>query len=161
MNEPDRAVPTTKDINQRPSRARYDKVKSTLDLKWRRRSPQAERMLREVVDALWDSFGESPWTRCGVWVLQPDGKAFLPGPARPAPAAAAVAAEGLLAAVLAAGQSRGEEGRLAVPVLDKDGRPWAVLEVVSGAGFDDMDQRWLERLLKAVSQAPRPEKPPL
>ena len=50
-----------RDILNRPSRARYDKVKHVLDLKWRRRAPQAERMMREIVDGLWDAFGGSPW----------------------------------------------------------------------------------------------------
>jgi hypothetical protein len=159
MNDADDARPAQKDISERPSRARYDKVKSALDLKWRRRSPQAERMMREVVDALWDAFGGNPWTRCGVWTLQPDGAAFQPGPARPEPNRGSIPSEGIMAEALAEGRPAGGDGRLAVPVLDKDGKAWAVLEVVSPAPFDDMDKRWLERLLKAFQQAPRPERP--
>ncbi len=149
------------DILNRPSRARYDKVKHGLDLKWRRRAPQAERMMREIVDGLWDAFGGSPWTWCGVWMPQPDGKAFQPGPARPAPAAAAVPAEGLLGEVLAKGEPRLNGAVIAVPVLDKNGRPWAVFEAKSSAPFDDMDARWIERMFKAFQAIERPEHPPL
>ncbi len=61
MNQQARRNPgptlTGPDIKARPSRARYDKVKHVLDLKWRRRAPQTERMMREIVDELWDAFG--------------------------------------------------------------------------------------------------------
>lgn len=137
------------DLSARPSRARYDKVKAALDLKWRRRAPQSERMMREVVDGLWDAFGGSPWTWCGLWTPQPDGKAFQPGVARPQPAAAAVPAEGPLGEALASGRSRRAGSAIAVPVLDRNGRVLAVFEAKSAAAFDDMDERWIERLFKA------------
>lgn len=161
MNEPE---PTPdhdahRDIKDRPSRARYDKVKHGLDLKWRRRAPQPERMMREVVDGLWDAFGGSPWTWCGVWVLQPDGKAFQPGAARPDPAGAAIAVDGALGAAFSAGESKREGGDIAVPVLDKNGRAWAVFQAKASAPFDDMDARWIERLFKAFQVIERPETP--
>jgi putative methionine-R-sulfoxide reductase with GAF domain len=134
---------------ERPSRARYNQVKSTLDLKWRRRAPQAERMMREVVDGLWDAFGEAPWTWCGFWLLQPDGKALQPGPARLEAAAAAVPATGELGLAASSGEPRRAGGVIFVPVLDKNGRVVSVFEVRSTVDFDDMDARWIERLLKA------------
>ena len=158
MNEPERALSTDLDIKDRPSRARYDKVKHALDVKWRRRELQPERMMREVIDGLWDAFGGSPWSWCGVWLPQPDGMAFHPGAARPAPAAA-VPAAGALKEALTAGLSRREGGVIAVPILDKDGRPWAVFEAKSSSPFDDMDARWLERLFKAFQDVERPERP--
>jgi hypothetical protein len=148
-----------RDILNRPSRARYDKVKHALDLKWRRRAPQAERMMREIVDGLWDSFGGSPWTWCGVWMPQPDGKAFQPGPARPEPASAAVPAVGALAAALSSAAPSRADGGICVPVLDKNGRAWAVFEAKSATAFDDMDARWIERLFKAFQLIERPEHP--
>ena len=148
-----------RDILNRPSRARYDKVKHTLDLKWRRRAPQTERMMREIVDRLWDAFGGSPWTWCGIWLPQPDGKAFQPGPARPDPAAAAVPAAGPLGEAYTAGEPRLAGPHIAVPVLDKNGRPWAVFEAKSAAPFDEMDARWIERLFKAFQTIERPEHP--
>lgn len=163
MNEPE-SMPAdeaekAKALLKRPSRARYDKVKHELDLKWRRRSPQAERMTREIVDHLWDAFGGAPWKWCGVWLPQPDGKAFQPGPARPEPAGVAVPVAGVLGEVLAKGEPRMDGTDIVVPVLDKNGRAWAVFEAKSTAAFDDMDMRWIERLFKAFQAIERPESP--
>ena len=161
MNEPESrssaAPDASRDILNRPSRARYDKVKHTLDLKWRRRAPQAERMMREIVDGLWDAFGGSPWTWCGLWMPQPDGKAFQPGPARPEPAPAAVPAAGALGSTLSSAAPSRAPGGICVPVLDKNGRAWAVFEAKSAADFDDMDARWIERLFKAFQSIERPD----
>lgn len=159
MNQPE-GIPdrdAARDITARPSRARYDKVKAGLDLKWRRRAPQPERMMREIVDALWDAFGGSPWTWCGMWIPQPDGKAFQPGPARPEPAPAAVPAAGLLGDAFAAGEPRSSGGDIAVAVLDKNGRPWFAFQAKSPAPFDDMDARWIERMFKAFQTIERPD----
>ena len=153
MNEP------PADILKRPSRARYDKVKHALDLKWRRRAPQTERMMREVVDGLWDAFGGCPWIWCGVWLPQPDGKALQPGPARPEAAASAVAAAGPLGEALSSSAPNRAGGAIRVPVLDKHGRAWAVFEAKSAAAFDDMDARWIERLFKSFQALERPEHP--
>ncbi len=146
-------------IKDRPSRARYDKVKHALDLKWRRRQPQPSRMMREIVDGLWDAFGDSPWTWCGLWIAQPDGKAFQPGAARPSPAAQVVAAEGLIGECFSANAPRREEGRIAVPVQDNNGRAWAVFEAKSPVPFDEMDERWIERMFKAFQTIERTEPP--
>jgi hypothetical protein len=118
-------------------------------------------MMREIVDGLWDAFGGSPWTWCGVWMPQPDGKAFQPGPARPEPAAAAVSGRGPSRRCSAKGEPRLDGAVIAVPVLDKNGRPWAVFEAKSSAPFDDMDARWIERMFKAFQAIERPEHPPL
>ena len=147
MSDEYRETQPPKDIRERPSRARYDKIKSTLDLKWRRRALQSERMTRELADHLWDAF-EKPWTWCGFWYLQPDGKAFQPGPARPEPATAAVPNEGPLAEAIRTTESIRAEGKIYVPVLDKNARVWAVFEARSSAPFDEMDARWIERLFK-------------
>ena len=148
-------------INDRPSRARYDKVKSILDVKWRRRAPQPERMMRELVDTLWDHFGEDPWTWCGLWTPQPDGKAYQPGQARPSPAPAPAAAEGALQECFSANLPKTAAGSIFVPVQDKNGRAWSVFEVRSKAAFDDMDARWLERLFKVFQTIERPLPPAL
>lgn len=159
------SAPKPLDIKNRPSRARYDKVKSGLDMKWRRRAPQAERIMREVVDALWDAFEGSPWLRCGLWVLQPDGKAFHPGPARPDPAPASVPVDGPRGETITSGLPRnaaeGGSFALYVPVQDKNGKPWAVFEAFSSTPFDDMDARWVERLFKIFQTIDRPGLPPL
>ncbi|NNN07171.1 MAG: hypothetical protein HKL90_14860 [Elusimicrobia bacterium] len=141
------AEPGPDGLAGRPSRARYDRVRTALDRKWRRREPQPERMLRELVDALWDAFEGGAWTWCGVWLVGPDGRALTPGRALPA-AAPAVPSSGPLVDALAATSAVRAPGAIAVPVVDKDGRVWAALEVKSSSDFDEMDARWLERLVK-------------
>ena len=154
MND-DKPALGAKDFSARPSRARYDKVKSTLDLKWRRRQLQSDRMMREVVDQLWDVFGGQPWTFCGFWILQPDGTAFQPGPARPEAGKAPRPSTGPIGLALTALDSKAGATEIFVPTFDKNQRVWAVLEVRSPAPFDDMDARWLERLLKAFQTVER------
>ena len=46
------------------------------------------------------------------------------------------------------------QSEIAVPVFDPKGKVWAVLDVDSEAlsAFDEMDQRWLERLLKVFAE---------
>ncbi len=158
MSDEKRREQAMKDIRERPSRARYDKIKSALDLKWRRRVLQSERMTRELADALWDSF-ENPWTWCGFWLLQPDGKAFQPGPARPEPAPAGIAADGAIAEALNTGDSKLGQTTIFVPVFDKNARVWAVFEARSSAPFDDMDARWIERLFKPFQTIEKPLPP--
>ncbi len=155
MTDEYRETQPPKDIRDRPSRARYDKIKSTLDLKWRRRALQSERMTRELADALWDSF-EKPWTWCGFWLLQPDGKAFQPGPARPEPATAAVPNEGPFSDAIRTTEPVRAGEKIYVPVLDKNARVWAVFEARSTAAFDDMDARWIERLFKPFQTIEKP-----
>jgi len=145
----------------RPSRARYDKVKATVGLKWRRREPQPERMMRDLVDALWDAFGGNPWTWCGFWLPQPDGKAFHAGAARPDHAPAPAPMDGIAGRALTSGAAQREGTCVAAPVLDKNGRAWAAFEVKSSAAFDDMDVRWIEQLLRPFQAIERPAPPPL
>ncbi len=147
MSDENRREQAMKDIRERPSRARYDKIKSTLDLKWRRRALQSERMTRELTDHLWGAF-ENPWSWCGFWLLQPDGKTFQPGPARPEPAPAQIPVEGAIADALRTGDSKSGGTTMFVPVFDKNARVWAVFEARSTVPFDDMDARWIERLFK-------------
>ena len=132
----------------RPSRARYDRVRVALDGKWRRREPQPERMLREVVEALWDAFEPAGWSAVRVWLADGEGalKAGhgLPAPeTSPAASGAARARESNATVV--------EVGAAFTPVSDLDGRVWAVLETRSPGGFDEMDARWLERLVKPLA----------
>lgn len=151
-------LPPAKDIRERPARARYDKVKANLDLKWRRRDPQIERMMRETVDGLSEAFIGAPWIWCGVWILQPDGKAFQPGPARPSPAPEAIPAEGPIAEALTGAPAKPGAKSVFVPLLDKNGRVWAVFEARSENEFDEMDARWVERLFKPLQFVERPDR---
>ena len=73
-------------ILNRPSRARYNKVHAELDRKWRRRELKSERMMREVVDVLWDTFAGAPYSWCGFYVLAHSGTELILGPHRDKPA---------------------------------------------------------------------------
>lgn len=163
-------------IKGRPSRARYDKVRSVLETKWRRRELKSERMMREVVDALWDQFGGSPYSWCGFYVLQPDGQALILGPHRDKPACSPLAMTGVCGKVARAGEaalvpdvaSLGEGyiecdpktvSEIVLPVFDHKGQVWAVFDADSEqpSAFDEMDQRWLERILKNFQDVGKPE----
>lgn len=151
----------------RPSRARYDRVYHTLDRKWRRRELSKERMMREVVDELWDQFAGAPYSWCGFYSLQPDGQALILGAHRDKPACSPLPMHGVCGQVARTGKAMivpdvkalGEAhvecdpknvSEICVPVRDYDGKVIAVFDVDSAqpAAFDEMDQRWLERILK-------------
>src|SRR3989339_2190531 len=82
-------------LKGRPSRARYDKVHLALERKWRRRELRPERMMREVVDALWDSFAQSPYCWCGFYLLSADAAVLILGPHRDHPRASPLPRQGL------------------------------------------------------------------
>ena len=175
MNEP-HSNEEADSLKERPSRARYDKVRMTLDKKWRRRELKSERMMREIVDALWDNFEGAPYSWCGFYVLSPDGSQLNLGPHRDKPACSPLPMHGVCGAVLKKGSSMivpdvaalGEahvecdpknKSEIAVPVFDREGKVWAVFDVDSERpnAFNEMDQRWLERLLKAFADVGKPE----
>ncbi|MBI4375472.1 MAG: GAF domain-containing protein [Elusimicrobia bacterium] len=152
---------------KRPSRARYDKVHARLEQKWRRRELKAERMMREVVDELWDHFADNPYSWCGFYVLSPSGQDLMLGPHRDKPACSPLSLQGACGRALREGKpvvfpdvkalSEGyiechpdTASEIALPVFDAHGKVWAVFDVDSRnkSAFDDMDQRWLERILK-------------
>lgn len=161
MNDPlipPKAQP--KDIRELPARHRYEQIKRALDLKWRRRDPMADRMMRETVDALWDAFSKDPWTWCGMWTLQLDGQGLLPGPGRDdAPTARPL--DGLIAEAFKAkdaklGEDEGFQA-IAVPVTDMNGRPWAVFMARAATPFNEVDARWIEQVVKAFRPIKRPD----
>ncbi len=163
-------------LKSRPSRARYDKVRAALEAKWRRRELKTERMMREVVDALWDQFGGAPYSWCGFYMIQPDGQALLLGPHRDKPACSPLAMTGVCGKVArtaepmrvpdvkALGDGHIEcdpktVSEICVPVFDHKGQVIAVFDADSEQpdAFDEMDQRWLERILKNFQEVGKPE----
>ena len=164
-------------LKGRPSRARYDKVHLALERKWRRRELKTERMMREVTDALWNAFAESPYSWCGFFLLTPDGMSLLLGPHRDHPVRSPLPLQGICGRVASGGRplvvpdvpalgedagtgAAGAASAIALPVFDAAGKLWAVFEVDSAApkAFDEMDQRWLERILKHFQDVkPTPE----
>lgn len=169
-------MPDEEALRNRPSRARYDVVRKQLDAKWRRRELRADRMMREIVDALWNSFADAPYSWCGFYVLSPDESCLVLGPHRDKPACSPLPLHGVCGQVLRSGKPMlvadvkalgaahvecdpRNVSEIAVPVFDKDGKVWAVLDVDSAeaGAFDEMDMRWLDRMVKAFSEIARPQ----
>jgi putative methionine-R-sulfoxide reductase with GAF domain len=165
---PDRSAETEEErLKGRPSRARYDKAHLALERKWRRRELKAERMMREVVDVLWDTFAESPYSWCGFYLLAADGQSLVLGPHRDKPACSPLPMTGVCGRAATSGRAQvvpdvkalGEAhiecdprniSEIALPVFDKTGKVWAVFDADSAApaAFNEMDQRWLEKILR-------------
>jgi len=150
-------------IKERPSRARYDKARVTLERKWRRRELKSDRMMREVVDALWDNFAGAPYAWCGFYLLGNGGLVLSHHRDKPAPSPLPM--DGLCGAVAQKGapmivpEALEGQSEIALPVFDYQGKVWAVLDVRGQTpnAFDEMDQRWLERILKTFQDIGRPE----
>lgn len=163
-------------LKARPSRARYDKVHHALERKWRRRSGvRHDRLMREIVEELWDQFAGSPYSWCGFYFYSPDGSQLVLGPHRDKPACSPLPLHGVCGEALKTGRTQivpdvkalgdkhiecdpRNQSEIAVPVFDKKGKAWGVLDVDSESknAFDEMDQRWLERLLKAFNDLDAP-----
>ncbi|MBI5882764.1 MAG: GAF domain-containing protein [Elusimicrobia bacterium] len=153
--------PPPKELKDRPSRARYEKVRFALELKSRRRAPQADRLMGEVVEALWRDFADFPYSGCGFHILNEDATAVNPGHHRGKVPQPTLDPAGVLARAVKSGHPElcgdGGASRVAVPVYDCEDRLWAVFEAVSDkpAAFDDMDMRWLERIVKVFQLVKR------
>lgn len=163
-------------LAQRPSRARYDKARHELERKWRRRTDMRhDRMMKEIVDALWDQFAGSPYSWCGFYVLSPDGSQLNLGAHHDKPACTPLPLTGVCGQALSSGKTilvpdvkafpghvecdPANQSEIAVPVFDKKNKVWAVLDVDSANkdAFDEMDQRWLERFVRVFADMDRPE----
>lgn len=153
-------------IKGRPSRARYNKVHAALERKWRRRELSAERMMREIVDELWDTFAGAPYSWCGFYIVGAPGQGLALGPHRDKPACTPLPLHGVCGKAAQAGESMivpdvkalGDAyvccdpkavSEISVPVFNRDGKVWAVFDADSeqARAFDAMDERWLERIL--------------
>ncbi len=163
-------------LKARPSRARYDMVRHELERKWRRRTDaRHDRLMREIVEALWDQFAGSPYSWVGFYLFSPDGTQLILGPHRDKPACSPLPLHGVCGAAAKSGATQivpdvkalgdkhvecdpRNQSEIAVPVFDKKGKVWGVLDVDSEAkgAFDEMDQRWLERLLKVFADLDAP-----
>lgn len=166
-DHPEDRAAEEKRLQTRPSRARYDKAHLALERKWRRRELKADRMMREVVDVLWDTFAQSPYSWCGFYLLATDGQSLVLGPHRDKPACSPLPMRGVCGRVASTGEAMNVPdvkalgdthiecdprnlSEICLPVFNKDARVWAVLDVDSAkpAAFDEMDQRWLEKILR-------------
>ena len=161
---PDLPQPDAK-LLDRPSRARYDKAHLALERRWRRRELKAERMMREVVDVLWDAFAGHPYVWCGFHLLCEGAKGPAAGPHRGQAVSPSLSLGAACVQAAAGGKpvimlGRGQNpSRIILPVFDKSGQVWAVwaAESEKPAAFNEMDQRWLEKILKHFRQIGAPE----
>lgn len=176
LEETQRQLAEEQALKGRPSRARYNKVHAALDKRWRRRELKSERMMREVVDELWLTFAGAPYSWCGFYLLAPNGVELTLGPHRDKPACSPIGLHGVCGEALkgaktvivpdvkALGPDRHIEcdpanrSEIAVPVFNHEGKAWAVLDVDSAetGAFDEMDQRWLERVVSRFQDVGRP-----
>lgn len=170
-------IEARKALEARPSRARYNSLYAALDKKWRRRELKKERMMREVVDELWDVFGGKPYSWVGFYLLAANGAELTLGPHRDKPACSPIQLHGVCGKALKTKQTQRvadvktlgdahiecdpkNRSEIAVPVFDYEGKVWAVLDVDSFEvdAFDEMDQRWLEKICRAFESVDDPNK---
>lgn len=163
------------DVPDRPRRHGYEKVLQAIENRWKRRPPERGRMMTHIVDLLWDAFGNGAFSWCGFYLPSPDGKQLVLGPCRDKPACSPIGMHGVCGRALSTGRTQlvgdvqalgdghiecdpNNRSEIAIPALDLDGRAFAVLDVDSYAAsaFDELDQRWLERIVRALENAPPP-----
>ena len=159
----------------RPRRHGYEQVLRAIENRWKRRGPDRAKMMQHIVDLLWDTFGEVAYSWCGFYVPSPDGTQLVVGPHRDRPASSPIGAHGVCGKAIETRRTQivpdvsalgdghiscdpKNRSEIAVPVLDMDGKPFAVLDVDSYAAgaFDEVDQRWLERIVRSLEAAPPP-----
>jgi putative methionine-R-sulfoxide reductase with GAF domain len=159
----------------RPRRHGYEKVLQAVENRWKRRTAERGKMMQQIVDLLWEAFGEGAYSWCGFYVPGPAGRDLVLGACRDKPACSPIALHGVCGRALATAatqivpdvQALGEahiecdpknRSEIVVPVFGPDGKPFAVLDVDSyePAAFDEVDQRWLERIVRPLEGAAPP-----
>jgi putative methionine-R-sulfoxide reductase with GAF domain len=164
------------EIVGKPRRHGYEKVLQAVENRWKRRPPDRGKIMQHIIDTLWDNFGGGAYSWCGFYLPSPDGKTLVLGPARDKPACSPIGMHGVCGKALTTGSSQvvpdvkalgdghiecdpNNRSEIAVPVFGPDGKPFAVLDVDSYelAAFDDLDQRWLERIVRPLEGAPNPK----
>ena len=160
----------------RPRRRDYEKVLSSLETRWKRRPADRGKIMQDIVEGLWETFGATVYSWCGFYLPSPGGSLTL-GPHRDKPACASIGTHGVcgkaisekktqvVADVKALGDAHIEcdpanRSEIAVPVMDDDGGVFAVLDVDSTqvGAFGEEDRRWLERVVRTLGQTPAPER---
>lgn len=162
----------------KPRRHGYEKVLQAIENRWKRRPADRGRIMQHIVDTIWEIFGEAgTFSWCGFYLPSPDGKQLVLGPSRDKPAcnpigihgvcgkALSTAATQVVADVKALGDAHIEcdpknLSEIAIPVFGPDGKPFAVLDVDSYEpdAFDELDQRWLERIVRPLEGSPAPRR---
>jgi len=168
-----------KDEEPEPPKARrhgYEKALVALENRWKRRAAERGKIMQHIIDTLWDVFGEGAFSWVGFYLPMADGENLSLGPHRDKPACSPIGMHGvcgraakemktqIVADVRALGPDRHVEcdpanrSEIAVPVRGFDGRVFAVLDIDSKdvGAFDEIDARWLERIIRLLESAPSP-----
>lgn len=159
-----------------PRRRTYEKVLSALENRWKRRSPERPNLMQHIVDGLWEAFEGKPYSWCGFYLAAPDGKSLVLGYHRDKPACSPIALNGVCGKAFAGGNTQvvpdvkalgdahiecdpANRSEIVVPVRGGDGKVFAVLDIdsTSLSAFDEVDQRWLERIVRMLESTPAPQ----
>ena len=167
MTEHDPEGPT-----DRPRRHGYEKVLQAVEGRWKRRQADRGMMMQQIVNLLWEAFGGGGYSWCGFYLPAPSGSELVLGPCRDTPACSPIGMHGVCGRAFAAAATQivpdvralgdahiecdpRNRSEIAVPVFGRDGKPVAVLDVDSQevGAFDEVDQRWLERIVRSMEDA--------
>ncbi len=163
------------DAVAKPRRHGYEKVLRALEGRWKRRTAERGKLMQHIIDNLWDTFGGEAYSWCGFYLVAKDGESLNLGPHRDKPACSPIGVHGVCGKAARTGLSQlvadvrllgaahiecdpRNLSEIAVPATGPDGRVFAVLDVDSEreGAFDEVDQRWLERIVRMLSSAPAP-----
>ena len=161
----------------KPRRRDYEKILTPLEGRWKRRPTDRAKIMQDIVDAIWDGLGGKVVSWCGFYLLSADGQSLALGPHKDKPACASIGTHGvcghavserktqIVPDVRALGDAHIEcdpanQAEIAVPVMDLDGKVFAVLDLDStqAGAFGEEDRRWLERLVRTLGQTPPAER---
>ena len=148
----------------RPRRRDYEKILSTLETRWKRRPADRAKMMQDIVDGLWEAFGDRIISWCGFYIITSDGQPSVLGPHQEQAAisygvqdicrraVAERATQVVLEAHNESGHAAGPE--IAIPVIDIKGGVLVVMDVhfAQNAECGDEDRRWLERITRILEQ---------
>lgn len=159
----------------KPRRHGYEKVLQAVENRWKRRPADRGRIMQHIIDTLWDTFRDGAYSWCGFYLPSPDGSQLVLGPSRDKPACSPIGLHGVCGKALTTGATQlvadvkalgaahiecdpNNKSEIAVPVFGPDGKTFAVLDVDSyeAAAFDELDQRWLERIVRPLESSPAP-----
>jgi putative methionine-R-sulfoxide reductase with GAF domain len=152
---------------ERPRRRDYEQVLAALETRWKRRTTDRLKIMQDIADGLWGTFGDKVISWCGFFLVTADGQASVLGPHRDVNTVSGEAnlreralAEKKTQFISADDVERNPALRaeIAVPVLDLHSGVFALLNIhaAQGAVFGEEDRRWLERMIRFLEQSPRP-----
>lgn len=145
----------------------YDRVLAALPDPARLSTMSRVERMQAVVDALWDAFHAQGVSWVGFYTPTDDGESMILGPRRDKPACSPLGLHGACGTAFSTGRELivrdvrdlgpnyiacdpKDRSEIVLPVFDRSGRPWAVLDVDSRdlASFDESDALGLRRVLE-------------